>query len=71
MHTSHHLQSPSMRIEHDSFGDIAVPAAALWGAQTQRSLLHFAISSERMPDEMIQALARVDRKSTRLNSSHT
>ena len=67
MHTSHHLQSPSMRIEHDSFGDIAVPAAALWGAQTQRSLLHFAISSERMPDEMIQALARVKRAAAIVN----
>jgi len=45
------------RTEKDSFGTIAVPAERLWGAQTQRSLLHFAISTERMPDELIRALA--------------
>ena len=36
------------RIEKDSFGPIEVPADRLWGAQTQRSLHHFHISSERM-----------------------
>ncbi len=45
------------RTERDSFGDIEVPSLRLWGAQTQRSLLHFHISSERMPDEIISALA--------------
>ena len=38
-----------VRIEKDSFGPIEVPAARLWGAQTQRSLEHFRISGERMP----------------------
>ena len=33
-----------MRIEHDTFGPIEVPADRLWGAQTQRSLEHFRIS---------------------------
>jgi len=47
------------RIEHDSFGDIEVPADRLWGAQTQRSLEHFAISTERMPPELVHALAEV------------
>ncbi len=47
------------RQEHDSFGMIEVPAEHLWGAQTQRSLEHFAISSERMPPELIHALALV------------
>ena len=50
-----------MRIEHDSFGDIEVPEDALWGAQTQRSLLHFRISDERMPKALLLALARVKR----------
>lgn len=45
------------RLEKDSFGTIEVAAGRLWGAQTQRSLAHFAISSERMPDELIHALA--------------
>ncbi|MBI5626859.1 MAG: class II fumarate hydratase [Nitrosomonadales bacterium] len=45
------------RAERDSFGVIEVPSERLWGAQTQRSLEHFRISSERMPDEIIMALA--------------
>jgi len=49
------------RIERDSLGEIAVPAERLWGAQTQRSLQNFRISSERMPLELIHALARVKR----------
>ena len=49
------------RTEHDSFGDIDVETSRLWGAQTQRSLQHFAISTERMPDELIVALASVKR----------
>ena len=49
------------RLESDSFGPIDVPAKALWGAQTQRSLEHFAISTERMPPELVMALARVKR----------
>ncbi len=49
------------RNEKDSFGYIAVPADRLWGAQTQRSLEHFHISTERMPDELIHALAGVKR----------
>jgi fumarate hydratase class II len=50
-----------LRIEHDSFGFIEVPAERLWGAQTQRSLKHFQISAERMPAELILALAAVKR----------
>jgi fumarate hydratase class II len=49
------------RIEHDTFGPIDVPANRLWGAQTQRSMLHFHISTEHMPRELIEALARVKR----------
>jgi len=49
------------RTERDSFGNIEVPAERLWGAQTQRSLEHFHISSERMPEEIIFALAEAKR----------
>jgi fumarate hydratase, class II len=49
------------RTEHDSMGSIEVPAGRLWGAQTQRSLQHFAISGERMPLALIRALAQVKR----------
>ena len=55
------------RIEHDSFGDIAVPADRLWGAQTQRSLQFFAISNERMPVELLRALALVKRCAAEVN----
>ncbi|WP_374485064.1 class II fumarate hydratase [Zoogloea sp.] len=53
--------SPPNRTERDAFGPIEVPASALWGAQTQRSLHHFAISTERMPAALIAALAEVKR----------
>ena len=49
------------RLEQDSFGAIEVPSAALWGAQTQRSLHYFGISTERMPPEFVHALALVKR----------
>ncbi|HSD38472.1 MAG TPA: class II fumarate hydratase [Rhodocyclaceae bacterium] len=52
---------PTFRKERDSFGDIDVPAANLWGAQTQRSLNFFHISSEKMPGEFVWALAAVKR----------
>ncbi len=47
------------RIEYDTFGEVKVPADRLWGAQTQRSLTNFAISIEKMPKELIRALALV------------
>jgi fumarate hydratase class II len=55
------------RLEQDSLGRIEVPAERLWGAQTQRCLDQFAISSERMPMEIILALARVKAASARVN----
>jgi len=55
------------RIERDTFGDINVPGHALWGAQTQRSLHHFDISSERMPPELLRALALVKRSAATVN----
>ena len=45
------------RIEHDTMGEIAVPANHHWGAQTQRSVEHFKISGERQPKEIIAAFA--------------
>ena len=56
------------RIERDSFGVIEVPSGRLWGAQTQRSLAHFRISSERMPRELILALALVKRACASVNA---
>src|SRR5487761_2506682 len=58
----------AQRIERDSFGPIEVPAEHLWGAQTQRSLAHFRISGERMPRELILALALVKRACATVNA---
>jgi len=55
------------RFERDTFGEIAVADSALWGAQTQRSLHHFAISTERMAPELIRALALVKRSAAVVN----
>ncbi|MDP3537650.1 MAG: class II fumarate hydratase [Azonexus sp.] len=55
------------RQEKDSFGPIEVADECLWGAQTQRSLEHFAISTERMPAELIRALAVVKQACARVN----
>ena len=57
------------RSEKDSFGPIEVPSGQLWGAQTQRSLEHFAISSERMAPELVAALAQVKRAAAAVNRS--
>ena len=55
------------REERDTMGVVEVPADALWGAQTQRSLQNFRISSERMPLALIRALARVKRAAATVN----
>jgi fumarate hydratase, class II len=49
-------QNTATRIESDSMGEIEVPADKYWGAQTERSLLHFDIGDDVMPREMIRAL---------------
>ena len=45
------------RVEHDSMGDVKVPADVYWGAQTQRSYENFRIGTEKMPEEVIYAFA--------------
>ena len=55
------------RTETDSFGPIEVPADALWGAQTARSLKFFAIGEQRMPLAIIHALAWVKWAAAQVN----
>src|SRR5471030_1253320 len=50
--------SPS-RMEHDSMGDVEVPAEALWGAQTARAVRNFPISGLTMPLPIVHALAQI------------
>ncbi|MES2090602.1 MAG: class II fumarate hydratase [Pseudomonadota bacterium] len=61
------MDSPT-RTESDSFGPIEVPIDALWGAQTARSLRFFAIGEQRMPLEVIHALAWVKWAAASVNS---
>jgi fumarate hydratase class II len=60
-----------MRIESDSIGDIAVPANAYWGAQTERSRHNFAFPAhENMPLPIVHALARIKAAAARVNRAH-
>ena len=55
------------RIETDSLGQVEVPDDAYWGAQTQRSLINFAIGNERMPLSVLHALALIKKAAARVN----
>src|SRR6185369_7591497 len=55
------------RIETDTMGAIEVPADCYWGAQTQRSLHHFAIGDDRLPREMIRALGILKKAAALVN----
>ncbi|PVZ20239.1 MULTISPECIES: class II fumarate hydratase [unclassified Pseudomonas] len=56
------------RTETDSLGPIEVPENAYWGAQTQRSLINFAIGEQRMPLAVVHALALVKKAAARVNA---
>jgi fumarate hydratase class II len=55
------------RIEKDSMGEIEVPADRYYGAQTQRSLIHFNIGDDKMPREMIRALGILKKAAALVN----
>ena len=55
------------RRENDSMGRVDVPDDKLWGAQTQRSLEHFRISTEKMPLSLVHALALTKRAAAKVN----
>ncbi len=58
----------STRIERDTMGEISVPSTAYYGAQTARSLIHFAIGEERMPREVVQAMAILKKAAAMVNA---
>jgi fumarate hydratase class II len=58
---------PKTRTESDSMGQIEVPAHVYWGAQTQRSLLHFDIGRDTMPPELIRAFGILKRACALVN----
>ena len=55
------------RVEHDSMGEVRVPASALWGAQTQRSHENFPIGGQTMPSEIIRAFAQLKKAAALAN----
>jgi fumarate hydratase, class II len=56
------------RIEHDSMGEVRVPAEALWRAQTQRAVENFPISGTRLEDEHVKAMAKVKAAAAKVNA---
>jgi fumarate hydratase class II len=57
------------RVEHDSLGEVHVPAQALYGAQTQRAVLNFPISGLRMPRPFIRALGLIKASAAHANAA--
>ncbi|MCT4355523.1 class II fumarate hydratase [Streptomyces sp. Je 1-79] len=57
------------RIEHDSMGEVRVPAHAKWRAQTQRALENFPISGQRLERAHIAALARIKAAAAKVNAA--
>ena len=56
------------RKEHDSFGEIEVPAGALWGAQTERARRNVQLSGTRLPPDFIAALALIKAAAAKANA---
>ncbi|MFI1185362.1 class II fumarate hydratase [Streptomyces californicus] len=56
------------RIEHDSMGEVRVPAGAKWRAQTQRAVENFPVSGQRLERSHIEALARIKGAAARVNA---
>src|SRR5215469_16927530 len=61
------LDDGRWRVEFDSMGQVKVPAGRLWGAQTQRSLIHFSIGNDRMPIEIYHAYGYVKKAAAIVN----
>ena len=61
------MKDKSYRIEQDSMGELAVPASALWGAQTQRAVQNFPISGLPMPGRFVHALGLIKWAAAKVN----
>jgi fumarate hydratase class II len=60
--------SKRYRIEHDTLGELRVPADAMYGAQTQRAVADFSISGLRLPGSFIRVLARIKSAAAMVNA---
>ncbi len=62
------MTDDAYRTEHDTMGEVRVPAAALWQAQTQRAIENFPISGTRVETAQVRALARIKGAAARVNA---
>jgi fumarate hydratase class II len=62
------IRMSGKRKESDSLGEVEVPADHYWGAQTQRSLIHFSIGDDRMPKEVFHAYGYVKKAAALVNA---
>ena len=63
------IQATGKRKETDSMGEIEVPANHYWGAQTERSLIHFAIGDDHMPKQVYHAYGYVKKAAALVNAA--
>ncbi|MEU4243629.1 lyase family protein [Actinoplanes sp. NPDC026619] len=63
------IDATGTRTEFDSMGDVDVPAGHYWGAQTQRSLIHFSIGNDHMPIEVYHAYGYVKKACALVNQA--
>jgi fumarate hydratase, class II len=63
------MENGKYRVETDSMGAVLVPADRLWGAQTQRSLIHFSIGEDRMPKQVYHAYGYVKKAAAIVNAA--
>src|SRR5213594_4973854 len=61
------IDATGVRIERDPMGEVEVPANRYWGAQTERSLHHFAIGDDRMPLPVVHALGLLKKAAALVN----
>ena len=63
------ISAAGERTETDSMGSVQVPADRYWGAQTQRSLIHFSIGNDHMPTELYRAYGLVKKAAALVNAA--
>jgi fumarate hydratase, class II len=63
------IQATGTRKETDSMGEVEVPATHYWGAQTERSLIHFAIGDDHMPKQVYHAYGYVKKAAALVNAA--
>lgn len=67
--TARKIPTAAFRVERDSLGEVRVPAAALWGAQTQRAVENFPVSGRCMPRDFLRALGLIKATAAEVNAA--